>query len=93
MGVFELFEESWCVLQLQLFGTLPRKGCSCDEFDALQKKDINHGVPRDHMTADSLSALELSAIDSITRSDAQARYVARSGHCLAGRVPPSASGN
>ena len=74
LGVLELPEESWCLLQLQLRGELPAVGCSCAEFEQLPMSYINHSVPEDHISISDVSETTRSAIDEITRVDAQVPY-------------------
>tara|TARA_B100000780_G_C20992645_1_gene397000 strand:- start:137 stop:667 length:531 start_codon:yes stop_codon:yes gene_type:complete len=74
LGVLELPEESWCLLQLQLRGELPAVGCSCAEFEQLPMSYVNHSVPEDHISISDVSETTRSAIDEITRVDAQVPY-------------------
>ena len=72
LGVLELPEESWCLLQLQLRGELPSVGCSCADYEQLQMSHVSHSVPNQHVRMSELGEFVRSAVDEITRTDAQA---------------------
>ena len=71
VGVLELYEESWCMLQYQLNGKLPDFGCSCDEYDQLEVAHDSHGVPQTHQPIEDKTNSVLAAVDSLTEIDAQ----------------------
>ena len=68
VGLTELFEESWCLLEYQLRGRLG-SGCACDDAAESTPRHafITHNVSTHSVAA--LSTRSLAAIDTITDLD------------------------
>mmetsp|Transcript_14902 Transcript_14902/g.38459 ORF Transcript_14902/g.38459 Transcript_14902/m.38459 type:complete len:788 (-) Transcript_14902:128-2491(-) len=70
VGVVELYEESWCLMEYQLTGQLP-DACSCERYHELVIPKETHNVPADHMRVEDQPASVIQAVDSLTHADSQ----------------------
>jgi hypothetical protein len=71
VGVMELFEESWCLLQYQLHQKLPSKGCRCGEYEDLVLPHELHGVAKaSKVDVTDVDDQTIQHIDALTTQDA-----------------------